>query len=221
MIRLVFFIFIFSFSALAENQDIFMDKIKTFAVEHGLLTADDKFELDHNPDSTIYKKYNLEKIEIINPLKKKISLHFIDNDRQKKKAILATITKLIKVPVVKDNMKKGSIISDADLTIAEFPDKVRKNCVIDKNTLIGKQASKPIKALRPISSDSIVNPILIKKNSSITVLYKKDNNVVKMSGISKDNGRLNDNIRVLNPRTGKLIYAEVISHNTAEIPSKN
>jgi flagella basal body P-ring formation protein FlgA len=124
---------------------------------------------------------------------------------------------MINVPVPKNDLERGHIITEMDLEWLDFPEKKLQKCWQSSSDIIGKEIVRNIRASKPISITSLDYPTIIKKKNYINVIYSKGTMTLKMSGIAMDSGRMNDTIRILNTKTGKIIYAKVTSSETAEI----
>jgi flagella basal body P-ring formation protein FlgA len=199
------------------NENFLFDEIRSFAIENNLISADNKFDIELSGNAKYFTNMPIKNIEILDIKSKKIALVFHSHGQQNDKQVIASIIKMINVPVPKNDLERGHIITEMDLEWLDFPEKKLQKCWQSSSDIIGKEIVRNIRASKPISITSLDYPTIIKKKNYINVIYSKGTMTLKMSGIAMDSGRMNDTIRILNTKTGKIIYAKVTSSETAEI----
>jgi flagella basal body P-ring formation protein FlgA len=119
----------------------------------------------------------------------------------------------VMVPTLKRVIKPGIVIADEDIEYIKFGNNIAGNIALDAGEIVGKSLKHSIYPKTPVPLNVITEPFVIKANQSVTLLYKKDNITLKVSGIALDNGSLGSNIRVRNANSNQIIHGTVRDAN--------
>lgn len=125
------------------------------------------------------------------------------------------------VPVLTRKTANGDIISDADITMMDIPERqIHKDTAMNAEDLIGKSPKRSISPDRPIRLSEINLPTIVKKGSSVEVQYSAPYMTIRTIGEALEDGSLGSTIRVKNEQSGKAITARVIGTGKVEVNSE-
>lgn len=132
------------------------------------------------------------------------------NGRYHSQTLSGKIENLIEVPVFINNIKRNQIVQLTDLKFIQINNrKVVENYLLDIDEIVGKTARSNLRAMQPISEQSLKYPDLVKKNSVINLLFKQGRIQVKLKARALTTGAKGALIRVMNLKSGKQIDAIV------------
>lgn len=125
--------------------------------------------------------------------------------------ISARIEKTKAILVAKNIISKGDTLDDSNVELAYLAiNKVRGNKLTDKSIVFGAKAKRRIAQGKVISKNSIC---LVCKGDVVTIIASSDSFSIKTQGVALSSGNINDQIRVRNTRSNKIITPKVKSHN--------
>lgn len=121
----------------------------------------------------------------------------------------------IPVLVTKNNIGKGSILTNENLTIQWRPlHKIRGEVIDDMNLVVGA------KSKRSLSKGSVLNKrsiCVVCKGDKVTIVAKSSNFMIKTNGTALKNATFGEQVRVKNSRSGRTITAQVYAINQVVI----
>jgi flagellar basal body P-ring formation protein FlgA len=125
----------------------------------------------------------------------------------------------VKLPFVVRSIAPGQVIQENDLewNTVEIGSNLR-NAVLKMADLVDKTPRQ--KNLEPgqlIKVRDIQNPVLVKKNEMVTLLYQKNDLTIEQQGKSLDDGGAGDTVRVLNPVSRKPIVGTVTARKQVKV----
>ena len=91
------------------------------------------------------------------------------------------------------------------------------NVVTDPETVLGKRTKRAIGAQKPLRTDSIELPPLVKRGDLVVIVVQSKGLKITTRGLVKKKGRLGDRIPVVNVDSKKVLYARVIDSNTVQV----
>ena len=108
------------------------------------------------------------------------------------------------------NLERGTVLSLNDvcrekLNISKFSG----NYYTDSGEILGKVLKTELARGRCITSDMVKDPALVHRGDLVKMVAASGALKIVTSGIAKSDGRLNDQIRVENIRSGRVVYAVV------------
>jgi flagellar basal body P-ring formation protein FlgA len=128
--------------------------------------------------------------------------------------------KLVEVPITNAQLRPDSMIGAGDIrTVMLRADQVDRNALLDPDAIIGKSPRRLLDTDRVVRSADIREPILVQRNSFVTMIYRTDNMVITSKGRSRDHGTRGDTVRIVNTMSGKLIEAVVIGAGEVAVGS--
>ena len=125
---------------------------------------------------------------------------------------------MVDVPVLRRRMEPGDVIRERDIEWLNMPaDRVARNAVLDLANLLDKSPRRPIRAGSVVLGGELREPILVPKNSLVTIRLRTARMVLTVQGRALESGARGHVIRVVNTKSSKTISASVTDSGTVEI----
>ena len=119
------------------------------------------------------------------------------------------------VLVAKNTILKGTILNDDNIEIQYIAsNKIRGEKLKDKSIVLGAKAKKRIAKGRSISRKFIC---LVCKGDTVTIIASSENFTIKTQGLALSSGNINEQIRVKNTRSKRIVTATVKATNNVII----
>lgn len=116
------------------------------------------------------------------------------------------------------NIKKGEIIAAGDLKKISFRrNRVKNANVVEKDKLAGKEAKRMLKEGKLVVDNDVGAKILIKKGDVVTAVYTTHHMQITTKAQAMSDGAEHDKIELVNTKSKKTIYGEVIDAETVKI----
>ena len=117
--------------------------------------------------------------------------------------------------IAKETINKGDTLGENNVERAFLAvNRIRGHKVTDKNIIIGAKAKRRITKGKAISKSNIC---LICKGDTVTIIASSANFNIKTQGVALSSGNIDDQIRVRNIRSNKVITPRVKSHTNVVI----
>ncbi len=128
---------------------------------------------------------------------------------------------LIEVPVLRKRMMPGEVIRETDIAWQDVrADRIARNVVLDPINLVGMSPRRPVRAEKPVLISELRQPVLVPKNSLVTIRLQTARMVLTTRGRAMEQGAKGDVIRVVNTASNQIISASVTDSGiVAVIPS--
>ncbi|MBY0355614.1 MAG: flagellar basal body P-ring formation chaperone FlgA [Rickettsiales bacterium] len=129
-----------------------------------------------------------------------------------------------RVPVLTQRLSHGETIGAQHITMKEFPaSKVRQDVVLEEDLMIGKTPRRTISVSRPIRSDELQEPDMVKKGSMLKMTYQTPYMEISATGQALENGANGQTIRVQNTDSHGTVYGVVVSADEVQVtrPSRS
>ncbi len=124
--------------------------------------------------------------------------------------VTGRVNRVVDVPVVRRQMMPNDVITKSDIKwIRVRGDRLPRDAITDIDELIGKAAKRRLRAGVPVRSAAIQRPILVPKNSLVTIILKGPRMTLTAQGKALDNGTDGDTVRATNLQGKKIIEAKV------------
>lgn len=112
----------------------------------------------------------------------------------------------VTVPVLTTRLKAGSVITDADIVMKEFPaPRIRPNIIVEAEDLIGKSPKRSIAANIPIRIDSVKGASVVTKGSIVDIFYKTGSVEIKTIGEALNDAAEGELVRVKNLKSETIV----------------
>ncbi len=117
---------------------------------------------------------------------------------------------MVKVPVLAEATAAGSIIGNSDLVWRRMPEaRLGQQVVLDASQLVGMTPRRGLRAERPIRVSDLRAPVVISKNSPVTIVLQTDKMRLSAQGRALEDGAKGALIRVMNTQSNQTIHAQV------------
>jgi flagella basal body P-ring formation protein FlgA len=117
---------------------------------------------------------------------------------------------LIEVPVLRKRMMPGEVIRETDIAWQDVrADRIARNVVLDPINLVGMSPRRPVRAEKPVLISELRQPVLVPKNSLVTIRLQTARMVLTTRGRAMEQGAKGDVIRVVNTASNQIISASV------------
>ncbi len=128
--------------------------------------------------------------------------------------------RLVELPVPTERLPGGHIIGAHDVTWVRLRERsLGSNLVLSADQLVGQQVRRVLQAGKPVRSNEVQPPQLVKKNRSVLVTLRTNQMVLTIQGRAMENGALDDVIRIQNSHSQQIISAIVTGEGQAEVLS--
>jgi len=126
------------------------------------------------------------------------------------------------VLIAKRDLKRGEIVDENMFTVERVETTfLRGDLIKDKRDVLGKRLKKFLRE-GEIAFESYFEDLpIVVSGEKVKILAIVGNVKVETEGIAKGSGRLNDNVRVLNISSGKLIFGRVIGRGVVAVEIEN
>jgi flagella basal body P-ring formation protein FlgA len=91
------------------------------------------------------------------------------------------------------------------------------NAVLDPAQVLGRRANRSIAANSVLRSDQVEMPPVVKRGDVVQMIAESSILRVEAKGVARENGAVGDRIQVMNLRSKKIIYAQVLDGQTVEV----
>ena len=123
------------------------------------------------------------------------------------------------LPVLADNLPRGSIISERDLTLVERTITSATDAVImDPQQAIGMELIRPASAGSPLRHSQLRPPQLISRGQTVTLIAGGEGLQVTMQGRAMANAAAGDRLPVTNLASGRRVEGIVNADGSVRIP---
>lgn len=122
------------------------------------------------------------------------------------------------VAVTRKQLGRMEILKEDDIFIKRAETTNLTGVTFDKGEdLIGKRTLRPIRPYSVVTFDMVETPPTVRKGDVIKLLIKKENFTVVTKGVSKEDGKKGDVIKVKNFESHKELYGKIIDSETVAI----
>lgn len=117
---------------------------------------------------------------------------------------------MAEVPVLRRRMGSNEIIRRGDIEwVTLRGDRLGRDAVRDPANLVGKSPRRSLRPGEPVRTGDLREPILVPKNSLVTIRLETPRMILTAQGRSLEPGAKGDAIRVMNTKSNKVINAVV------------
>lgn len=117
--------------------------------------------------------------------------------------------------VAAKTIEKGDVLTKDNVAIKYIAkNRIRGEKLTDISTILGSKAQKRISAEHTITKKNVC---LVCKGDAITIIAKNENFMIKTNGTALSSGNLNQQIRVKNSRSGRIIKPKISAVNQVTI----
>lgn len=125
---------------------------------------------------------------------------------------------MAEIPVLRRRIEPGEVIRAEDIEWSSArADRVGRDIIIDAENLVGMGTRRPIRPGDPISASELRPPVVIAKNSLVTIRLETERMTLTVQGRAMEAGASGDVIRVMNTKSNKIINAAVVDSGTVRV----
>lgn len=115
-------------------------------------------------------------------------------------------------------IERGQLISRDDLIpVTENSSRLRKDLLTDIDEALGKRSVRSIQAGQMITAEMIEDPPLVSKGNRVLIKAENKEIRITVTGTVLEDGRMGDQVKVVNSSSGKEIFATVKGHELVEV----
>lgn len=119
------------------------------------------------------------------------------------------------VPVLKDTLPVGAIISEQHIAYIKVPiSKDLRAYHATKEEMVGKIAKRKVFANQLVHLKNLANPSIVDKGANVKMLFSRANLAIEANGVAMENGGKDEYIRVKNLSSNKIVKAKVLDEKT-------
>ena len=122
------------------------------------------------------------------------------------------------VPVLTRRLKHGEEIRRQDIEWIEVENReISRNTVLDAEEMVGMSLRRPVSPGKMVRSGDLQLPIVIKKNSLVTVELVAGGMQLTIQGRALDNGARGEAIRIVNLQSNKTLTGVVLERDRVAV----
>lgn len=141
----------------------------------------------------------------------------VDNHVAKNMSVRGRIEALAPIVVASGRLKKGSVLSPGNLTLAIQDLNELSNPGLDINSFSGKILKRNIKAGTPITLPMVTSLPVVRRGERVKIVISSGPMHLSASGIARTDGGRNQMIRVQNINSKKIIHCRVAAPGLVEV----
>lgn len=212
-----------AFAAVSVTEDEVREAIADEFVEQGV---NEDIDLEFFGGQTSFEIEKASKAKILvsklrlNELQNKFDADvevFADGKSFAKTEIQGKYYVLGEVFVPSTNIAKGELIKEDQLKAVKVRmNRIKPVNVVEKDKLIGAEAKRYLKEGKVINDKDIGQKILVKKGDLVTAIYKTKAMQITAKVEALDDGVKGQKIELMNVKSKKTLYGEVVDENTVE-----
>lgn len=136
----------------------------------------------------------------------------------KRITVSGRIERLIPVPVFKNALRNGDVISSNDLDWIDLPQsKIASGVVTDESALVNMTPRRGIPAGKPVLENDLEQPKMVGRGDSVTLVFETGPMVLTTKGKALQDGAMGDTVRVSNTDSNKSLQGIVTAHREITI----
>lgn len=133
-------------------------------------------------------------------------------------SVFGRLDEIIEIPVLKQTMKQGDIISAGDIDwIAQKTRDLQHDTVLSAGELIGKTPRRMAHAAKALRAGDLEMPQIIQRGETVTIVYRQGPVLLTAKGRALQDGAKGDAVRVVNTTSNRSIEALVNDNGTVTV----
>lgn len=157
---------------------------------------------------------------VIDPVSKRFSASLSSGNN--KIVVAGRAVTMKEVPVFNKRMSRDDVISARDLDYVMVRENdINPQTVMDPQKLVGKALRRAYVANQPIQENYVDVPVMVKKNSLVTIILENPEMMLTAQGRALMDGAQGDTIRVMNTVSSRTIDAVVDDQNRVIVRMSN
>lgn len=149
---------------------------------------------------------------------RQFSLIFKVDDRVRKNmSVRGKLEVLLPIAVTTTEIRKGTIITDGDITMAIRDVSKIKNPCLNQQQILGKRAVRTLRPGRAVALNHVEFPPVVRKGELVKMVVLSSGMMITATGIAKKDGRIDETIKVQNTSSNKTVYCRVAAPGIVEV----
>lgn len=117
----------------------------------------------------------------------------------------------VDVPVLRQSLGQSDIIGEDDVVWVTLAfRKVPRNAITDASALIGMAPKRLIKAGEPVRQTDVAPPLVVKKGSTVVMIYERGGLLLTAAGRALHNAAVGESVKVEN------LHSEIVVEGIAQ-----
>jgi len=141
----------------------------------------------------------------------------VDGRVRKNMSVLGRMEVLASVVVAAKDLRRGTMLSPQSLGTAVLDIANLREPIFEPKELIGKKLLVSTKAGAPLAGHQVEFPPLVKKGELVRMILHQGRLFLAATGIARNDGQLNETIRVQNTGSKKTVYCRVTGPGVVEV----
>lgn len=133
-------------------------------------------------------------------------------------SVTGRAVEMTEVPVLARNARPGEVIRARDIDwLSVAANRLTRTTVLDSAALVGMTPRRPIRAQEMIRSTDLQTPVMLTKNSLVTIRLVTDRMQLTVQGRALEDGAEGDVVRVMNTKSNSVVNAVVLDGGTVMV----
>lgn len=125
---------------------------------------------------------------------------------------------MLEVPVLNRRVGRDEVIGQRDISwVARPADEITANHIRDARKLVGMSARRSIRPDRPVRETDVTAPVLVPRNSLVTLMLQTDQMRLTAQGRALQDGAKGEVIRVVNTKSNTTVAGVVVADGTVTV----
>jgi flagellar basal body P-ring formation protein FlgA len=128
----------------------------------------------------------------------------------------------VEIPVPARSISRGDTVGPADIAMQRMPRReLRAGVVHAKEEVVGRAARRGLRTGEPIRADSLMEPVLVSRNDSVTIVYRAGGLTLTARGRAIGSGARGDVVTVMNSQSNRTLEAEITRPGVVTVATSN
>ena len=123
----------------------------------------------------------------------------------------------VQVPVLKDLVRMGTVITKDMLDYKEFPEASLNNAYTNVKDIVGKEAAANLRYGFPLRDGQLVMPLEVHRGDAVVLQFSKGGIHLTAEGKVLSDGHKGDMVEVINSASNKRVQGTVVGNNTVRV----
>lgn len=141
-----------------------------------------------------------------------------NHPESKRFALVGRAFEQVTLPALGRRVNPGELVEERDLTwIRVRSDQVAVNALTDATLILGQSPRRQLQANRMLTANDLETPIMVKRNSIVTVVFRHPGMELTGQGKATANASLGETVRIVNPTSNKQFDAVVTGRGSVAV----
>ena len=157
------------------------------------------------------------RIDPLIPIQPTASTPSVPDIRQRASAPAAGPARPEALAVLGRTIQRGEAIQAEDVVWIDTPSTAPRDALADPEALIGKTAKRVLLANTPLRAMDVMDTPSVRRNEPVTLIYEAEGLKLSVRGKALADAAIGANVKVLNPKSNKVLEAIVDGPGTARV----